>query len=508
MDRNQQVLAHAAGLAVLGLTFWFLVLHAPQPWKDTPEESCLMQMNNETREAVEKMSLMDYPSYYHCVEGPPVILKAVLLMMWLGMMISLLASTADNFFVPQLETMSERLHLSEDVAGVTLLALGNGMPDVMTANSALGNEDEDGFGMMMGEFMGAGNFIVGFILAVVLLMQKGPTQVDGLPFLRDTAAYIAVLLLMVAVTWDRVITLLEAFSFFLVYGLYVALVVVPGRMRRGSMARQSSLVAGFAAAPVWPMKRMSDSLTFIRGQPPANTAALLQVGEAVDINDTPTADVQRFSMADDDVELEEESNNQFMLFESDTEDVPTYEVQHLEGFGGAANFGECMLLTVEWPFTLARHVTIPAAQWSPRRRQLAALCPIFGPLIVATSFYGPAFFEAAIGEVPCWTMLVTVGVCCGIAVLQFSTPSKCPTWHSALLVFSFVTTVAWFKLFADETVALLNLLGLKLGASASILGATVLAWGNCVGDLVADTALVRKGKAKMAVAEQDALDRH
>eukprot|EP00971_Amphidinium_carterae_P327329 6458634-Amphidinium_carterae.1 len=34
----------------------------------------------------------------------------------------------------------------------------------------------------------------------------------------------------------------------------------------------------------------------------------------------------------------------------------------------------------------------------------------------------------------------------------------------------------------------------------SILGATVLAWGNCVGDLVADTALVRKGKAKMAVA--------
>eukprot|EP00971_Amphidinium_carterae_P174036 3449560-Amphidinium_carterae.1 len=33
--------------------------------------------------------------------------------------------------------MSDRLQLSEDVAGVTLLALGNGMPDVMTANSAL-----------------------------------------------------------------------------------------------------------------------------------------------------------------------------------------------------------------------------------------------------------------------------------------------------------------------------------------------------------------------------------
>jgi len=33
-----------------------------------------------------------------------------------------------------------------------------------------------------------------------------------------------------------------------------------------------------------------------------------------------------------------------------------------------------------------------------------------------------------------------------------------------------------------------------------VLGITVLAWGNSVGDLVADTALVKKGKSKMAVS--------
>ena len=56
----------------------------------------------------------------------------VLLILLLLLCISLLASTADNFFVPPMEYLSEKLKLSPDIAGITLLALGNGAPDVMT----------------------------------------------------------------------------------------------------------------------------------------------------------------------------------------------------------------------------------------------------------------------------------------------------------------------------------------------------------------------------------------
>ena len=77
----------------------------------------------------------------------------LLLVVWLLLLISLLASTADLFFVPQLDALSRDLKLSEDVAGVTLLALGNGMPDVMTATSAI-NQAGD-FALTMGEFLGA-----------------------------------------------------------------------------------------------------------------------------------------------------------------------------------------------------------------------------------------------------------------------------------------------------------------------------------------------------------------
>ena len=45
-------------------------------------------------------------------------------------------------FCPALTVMSQVLHLSQNVAGVTLLALGNGSPDIFSAFAAI-NQDED-----------------------------------------------------------------------------------------------------------------------------------------------------------------------------------------------------------------------------------------------------------------------------------------------------------------------------------------------------------------------------
>jgi len=83
-----------------------------------------------------------------------------LFVFWLLILISLLASTADNFFVIQLgfhsfsnfslsvikhkiETISAKLSLPDDVAGVTLLAMGNGAPDVFTALSGINGTFHD-----------------------------------------------------------------------------------------------------------------------------------------------------------------------------------------------------------------------------------------------------------------------------------------------------------------------------------------------------------------------------
>ena len=48
---------------------------------------------------------------------------------------------ADNFFVPPLNLLSEKLQLSPSIAGITLLAIGNGAPDVFTAYAGLKQDD-------------------------------------------------------------------------------------------------------------------------------------------------------------------------------------------------------------------------------------------------------------------------------------------------------------------------------------------------------------------------------
>ena len=67
------------------------------------------------------------------------------------------------------------------------------------------------------------------------------------------------------------------------------------------------------------------------------------------------------------------------------------------------------------------------------------------------------------------------------------------------MLVGFVLSVLWISAVADELVSLLNAIGLFLNISPVVLGMTVLAWGNSLGDLVADISLSRQGYPQMAI---------
>ncbi|CAE8741006.1 unnamed protein product, partial [Polarella glacialis] len=252
-------------------------------------------------------ALFDYMSFFSCAEVLPQALKAVLLLVWLILLISLLASTADFFFVPQLEQLALDLRLTEDVAGVTLLALGNGMPDVMTATSSVNKAGD--FSLTMGEFFGAANFIVSLVLACVILCSSGPTIVEPVAFIRDSVSFALVFCYMIFVTWDRSITQGESIMFFIIYGLYVAVVMVSThwRLRRSLQAR---------------------------------------------------SDVRELEVALETTELSPSPENCFNLMESDSEAAPGEEEDRLEGLDTRAVeslFGQLQCI-MELPFTVLRHL--------------------------------------------------------------------------------------------------------------------------------------------------------
>jgi solute carrier family 24 (sodium/potassium/calcium exchanger), member 6 len=69
-----------------------------------------------------------------------------------------------------------------------------------------------------------------------------------------------------------------------------------------------------------------------------------------------------------------------------------------------------------------------------------------------------------------------------------------------VILLGFVMSVFWISTIAGELLSCLAALGLLLEVPASLLGLTVLAWGNSVGDLVADVAVAKAGQPAMAMA--------
>lgn len=65
---------------------------------------------------------------------------------------------------------------------------------------------------------------------------------------------------------------------------------------------------------------------------------------------------------------------------------------------------------------------------------------------------------------------------------------------------AFASSVVWMDVLANEAVALMESLGISFSISTGVLGLTVIAVGNSVGDFVADTAVARAGEPKMSIA--------
>ncbi|XP_048513440.1 mitochondrial sodium/calcium exchanger protein-like [Athalia rosae] len=137
---------------------------------------------------------------------PLFVFGLILYVFWLMYLFLILGITADNFFCPALSIIAEILHLSDNIAGVTILAFGNGAPDIFTALVAPVDETV----VMFNELIGAGVFVTSVIAGSVAVTR--PFQVKFRPYLRDTVFY------LVAVCWigwvirDETVHLWEAIN--------------------------------------------------------------------------------------------------------------------------------------------------------------------------------------------------------------------------------------------------------------------------------------------------------
>ena len=98
---------------------------------------------------------------------------------------------------------------------------------------------------------------------------------------------------------------------------------------------------------------------------------------------------------------------------------------------------------------------------------------------------------------PYFSIYFGVSIFIGLLVLRFAPGGDRPMSLIAatpIALYGFIMAASMIDYIADNLVALLDFIGIVLHIPGSIMGLTILAWGNSMADLSANITMARKGK--------------
>lgn len=209
----------------------------PQPALNDEEECRLVHRTRDQCSYIKKHCPDDEPGFsayldlYFCQLPHVKAIAFIILISWLGILFSTIGIAASDFFCINLSTIASILGMSESMAGVTLLAFGNGSPDVFSTFAAMSTNSGS---LAVGELMGAAGFITAVVAGSMALIK--PFHVARKSFVRDVGFFIVAAAFSLVFLWDGRLHLWECIVMVLYYFFYVAFVVAwhwwIGRRRR------------------------------------------------------------------------------------------------------------------------------------------------------------------------------------------------------------------------------------------------------------------------------------
>jgi sodium/potassium/calcium exchanger 6 len=401
-------------------------------------------------------SILNYTKALFCSSMNRALL-GILITLELVLLFFLLGAAADQFRVPSLGIISETLRIPDDIAGITLMALANGAPDVFGTFVAV---TQNAYGISVGELLGAGLFVTTVVVGGVALVSVA--KVQQFSFLRDTGFYVLGLIIFVEMLLDGFVSLLDALVMLVFYLGYVAFASIMAlrQLRRKAAEQAQELIVA------------EDDLE-------------------VELDAVPSAE-------------EEEPSDEF------AEQLPPHPLLLPE-----SRFRPVAMFRRKWDKKSASRRALWLAL-AAVRLPLSISCPDLRPskwdsLWVAGTFlfspfvlvFASGFLLSSLGgALPVWaaTLVVAVALCVA-SLFLLRGPAPPQDWRLLPLAFwAFLLSIAWIYLLAHELVGILQALGMLMRISDVILGATVLAWGASVGDTVSNILVAKKGSPETAIA--------
>lgn len=159
-------------------------------------------------------------------------------------------------------------------------------------------------------------------------------------------------------------------------------------------------------------------------------------------------------------------------------------------------------LILEYPFTVVRKlsVTVPCDHYYVRGMIGVSLA--LSPLWFAYFLFDHGLKILSRKVIISFSLLWTFNILIALLILRFAPTieGRMPMIFAApLALYGFVMAAAWIDTIAESLVEALTFVGIVLGIPSPVLGLTLLAWGNSMGDLSTNITMARKGLANMAM---------
>jgi len=530
-------------------------------------------------EACETEGFINYLEFYHC-QSPAVVWPCLLLL--LLVLIHLLGDVAERYFCPALDVISDWLELAPAVAGPTLLAFGNGAPDISSSLIGLvANESAQDLGLSSP--LGSGIFVTSVVFAAVLLISE--VKVEPWPFFRDAGFYLCSIVALWATIADGLVFYYEAWGMVLLYFAYVSVVIFGDKFLEKIYFKEhgdetTPLTFGFGdAADPSEQNESTKSLPFSRTPPGIQLQLELNNSMDIENSESPKESLhpalitrsyaesgrsgqrKMSAMSACDVAHRSPSfcsassgvhpEHTFFLQALYSERVPPFvktglyryykfryrsQAKHnlyhagssrealrdhsvcrpksgkedVVGFSPLESLCEIISEEAKWedsswlericfmfmlPIQLIILSTVPPTDTpdsgTPWRKIWAVSSPICAPLLIlaANGWGGPNEYAVTLA----------IGLLLSTLVYYSTLAHTPPSWALVFALGAFFMSIFWMYIVANEVMELLEAIGVMLEITQSILAVTVLAWGNCIGDLAADTAMAKQGFATTAV---------
>ncbi|GFY43992.1 hypothetical protein TNIN_445811 [Trichonephila inaurata madagascariensis] len=480
-----------------------------------------------------EMGYVKYTEHMYCLFGPRGVSYVVAMsVFWLLVLFAGLGVTANEFLCPSLFIISKTLKMSQNVAGVTLLAFGNGSPDIFSAIAGIRQKKTE---MVIGGLIGGGIFTTTVVAGSIFLTQN--FQMMKRPFLRDVAFYIIAAASAFYLFFSRHIYIYHAIAFVLLYVVYIFVVVISRYIHQRHLAKSEK--AAEAEASAEKEMKITGTKAADYDNPEAygvvltaffkysweedrrrNTLHHFCYDNDVFAISLPNLSEEAPPPSYDETEVKRYRGNSTCspgcdYYKSEKcEKVPPPEpVDQWKDFiqkvcpvnlqdWSKQTWTERCLDILKGPIMFFLVLTTPVVDYKSSRdnwcRILNCLHLVLGPLFIT---FAIGFGSTMIGGVfPAIVLVLLLSGALAGFVYYTTKPELVPRFHTAFAYIGFGVSVVWIYCIATEIVVLLQAVGTAFNLSESILGLTILAWGNCLLDFLSNLAVARKGFPRMGIA--------